>query len=245
MEYLIEADYEALSRQVCDILLDVVRKNKKAVIVLPTGNSPLGAYRLFVKQVREERISLEEVTFIQLDEWAGLDAAHPSSCRYFLEKELLKPLFIKPANFIEFHGEAANLQEECKRVEERIKRAGQISLVMLGVGKNGHIGLNEPGEGWQLSVHPVQLSQKSMTHSMLEQEKDKPTRGLTMGMELIFDAEKVLLIATGSEKKEAISSFFKDTVSPHCPVSILKLHTNAVCVIEEEMYREAVDTNIV
>lgn len=241
MRYLTEADYDALSRQVCDILLDTIKKNPKAVIVLPTGNSPLGAYRLFVKRVREEKISLEKVTFIQLDEWAGLDRKHPSSCRYFLEKEFIEPLAVKPARFIEFHGEAKNLQEECKRVEKQIKTAGQISLVMLGVGKNGHIGLNEPSDEWQMSVHPVQLSRKSMTHSMLAGEQKKPTQGLTMGLELFFDAEKVLLIVTGSEKKDAVVSFFQDTVSPHCPASILKLHANAVCVIEEELYKEAVE----
>lgn len=245
MRYLIEADYDALSRKVCDILLDTVRKNPKAVIVLPTGNSPLGAYRLFVKQIHKEKISLKEVTFIQLDEWAGLDSAHPSSCRYFLERELIQPLSIEPSHFIEFHGEAKDLEEECRRVETKIKEIGKISLVILGVGKNGHIGLNEPGEEWQMSVHPVWLSQKSMTHTMLAQEQIKPKQGLTMGIEMFFDAEKVILIVTGSEKKETMSSFFKDTVSPHCPVSILKLHANAHCVIEEDIYKEAMDENVI
>lgn len=244
MQYLIETDYDALSRKVCDILLDTVRNNPKAVIVLPTGNSPLGAYHLFVKKVQEEKISLEEVTFIQLDEWAGLDEKHPSSCRYFLEKEIIQPLSIKASHFIEFYGQAKDLQAECRRVETRIKEVGKISLVLLGVGKNGHIGLNEPGEEWQMPVHPIWLSQKSKTHIMLAQEQIKPTQGLTMGIELFFDAEKVVLIVTGSEKEEAISSFFKDTISPHCPVSILKLHANAHCVIEENIYKEAMDVNV-
>lgn len=245
MKYFMEPDYNSLSRRVCDILLDTIRRNPKAVIVLPTGHSPLGAYRLFVKKAREEELRLDEITWVQLDEWAGLSADNPSSCGYFLRKELLEPLSIEPSYFIEFHGEAPDLEEECKRVSERIKAAGKISLMMLGVGKNGHIGLNEPENVWHMSVHPVKLSQKSMTHLMLAHELEKPTQGLTIGMELLFQAEEILLIATGSDKKEAIAFLFKDIVSPHCPVSILKLHANAICVMEKETYQEAVEVNIV
>lgn len=217
MQFIMEADYDALSRQVCDILLDTVRKNKKAVIVLPTGSSPLGAYQLFVKRVREEKIPLDEVTFVQLDEWEGLGAEHPSSCRCFLEKEMISPLSISASRFIEFCGEAEDLEAECRRVEERIQAAGKISLVILGIGKNGHIGLNEPGENWKLPAHPVQLSKKSMTHAMLAKEQTKPTGGLTLGIKQFFDAESVLLIAAGKEKREAVSVSLRILCHPIVP----------------------------
>lgn len=236
MKYVIEPDYESLSRRVCDILLDTIRADPQAVIVLPTGHSPLGAYRLFVQRVREEGICLDQVLWIQLDEWAGLSAENPSSCGYFIRKEILEPLAIDKSHFVAFQGEASDLTQECERVSKRIKEAGRISLVLLGIGINGHIGLNEPGDVWHMPVHTVDLSRKSMTHSMLAQEAVKPVQGLTIGMEVFFQADKVVLIATGPDKKEAVSCLFQDTVSPQCPATILKLHTNAVCVMEEEMY---------
>lgn len=233
MKYVIEPDYESLSRRVCNILLDTIRVNPKAVIVLPTGYSPLGAYRLFVQEVRKEGLCLDQVTWIQLDEWAGLSAENPSSCGYFIKKEILEPLSIDKADFIAFQGEAPDLAAECERVSERIKEADRISLVMLGIGKNGHIGLNEPGAVWHMPVHPVDLSSKSMTHAMLAQETIKPVQGLTIGMEVFFQAHRIVLIAAGPDKKEAVSALFQDTVSPQCPATILKLHVNAVCVMEE------------
>lgn len=243
MEYVIEPDYESVSRKVCNILLDVVRANPQAAIVLPTGNSPLGAYRLFVQSVRKEGICLDQVMWIQLDEWGGLSAENPSSCGYFIRKEILEPLSVDKSHFIAFRGEAPDLLKECERVRKRIKEIGKVSLVLLGIGKNGHIGLNEPGDVWHMSVHPTDLSKKSMTHSMLSQESVKPVQGLTIGMEVFFRADEVVLIATGPEKEEPVSFLFKDVVSPQCPVTILKLHTNAVCIMEEGVYREAAKEN--
>lgn len=241
MKYCIASDYESLSRQVCDSMLDTIKRDPEAVIVLPTGHSPLGAYRLFVKRVKEEKVAVGGITFIQLDEWVGLGVDSPFSCRTFIQKEILDPLSISPSHFIEFRGETANLQEECERVSQQINALKKISLVILGVGKNGHIGLNEPNEVWHMSVHAVELSKMSMTHSMLKQKKQKPTCGLTLGIDSFFQAEEVLLIAAGTDKKEAMQLFFKDIVTPHCPVSILKLHENAVCVIEEELYDGAME----
>lgn len=238
MKYIMEPDYESLSRRVCNILMDTVRADPQAVIVLPTGNSPLGAYRLFVQSARREGLCLEQVTWIQLDEWGGLGADHPSSCGYFIRREILEPLSVDESHLIAFQGDAPNLAKECERVSERIQEIGRISLVMLGIGKNGHIGLNEPGDVWYMPVHTTDLSTKSMTHSMLTQESVKPVHGLTIGMEIIFRADEAVLIVTGAEKEEAVSFLFQDVVSPRCPATILKLHTNAVCVMEEGMYRE-------
>lgn len=239
MKYVMEPDYESLSRRVCNILMDTVRADPQAAIVLPTGSSPLGAYRLFVQSARREGLCLEQVTWIQLDEWGGLGADNPSSCGYFIRREILEPLSIKESRFIAFRGEAPDPAKECERVSRQIQGIGRISLVMLGIGKNGHIGLNEPGDVWHMPVHPTELSTKSMTHSMLTQEAVKPVYGLTIGMEIFFQADKVVLIVTGAEKEEAVSCLFQDVISPRCPATILKLHTNAVCVMEERLYREA------
>ncbi len=239
MKNLIEEDYEALSRRVCDCLLDTVRKDQSAVIVLPTGESPRGAYRLFVKAVKEEGLLLDGVTFIQLDEWAGIGQENPAGCGYYLKKELFEPLGISPSQWIAFRGEAQNLEEECRRVEGMLEKMGKINLALLGVGKNGHIGLNEPGDSWQILAHPVRLTPKTLTHSMLAGEKVKPAWGLTLGIGTFFRTQQILLIASGPGKEEVISFFLEDKVSPQYPVSILKLHSNAVCIVEKELYQKA------
>ena len=147
-------NYEGMSRLAADILYQTVTRNPQAVIVLATGHSPLSAYRFFVERVKVEGTDLSGVTFVKLDEWMGLQPDDPATCEYFLRKELLEPLGIREEQFLHFDP-TGDGEAECAGFEKAYRALPSPDLVILGIGKNGHLGLNEPADFLAAGAHVI------------------------------------------------------------------------------------------
>lgn len=229
-------NYEAMSRAAADILYETVVRNPRAVIVLATGHSPRLAYRYFVQRVQENRTDVRGVTFVKLDEWLGLSDADPATCEYFLREEIIRPLRVAPEKYLHFDAQAADAPAECSRVEAAYAALEQIDLVVLGIGMNGHLGLNEPGESLIGPAHVIALDEKTKTHEMLT-HTEKPVRyGVTLGMENLFRGRHILLLADGAQKEAALGCYLGDQLTTKAPVSLLKLHPNCTCIINRESF---------
>lgn len=224
-------DYEAMSYAGADLLCATIRKNPRAVIVLATGHSPLGVYRLFRQRVLAGEIAIDQVTFVKLDEWLGLSPEDEATCEYFLQTELIGPLAIPEEHYLHIHPQADDPERACAAFQETFDRLGDIDLVVLGIGKNGHLGLNEPGEVLHAATHCPPLESKTKTHAMLTHTQESVTRGMTLGMDGIFAGKQVLLLATGGEKDAVMGYLANDLITTNVPMSLLKLHPHCTCLV--------------
>lgn len=234
--YKIVENYKALSQECADIMVETIRNKANASIVIATGNSPLLAYRMFVERVQKETIDLSKVTFIELDEWIGVLPECSGTCEYFIRKEILTPLQITQEAYIGFDGNTEDTQAECNRIKEKLERIGTIDLVILGIGKNGHLGLNEPAEYLTLGPHVITLDEKTKTHAMLSETHGTVNRGITLGIGNLLNTKKAILLITGSEKEEAVKEFLGERITTKIPVTLLKLHRNLICILERNLY---------
>ncbi len=237
-QIVIEENYEAMSRRAAEEILQVILENPEAVIVLATGHSPQQAYRDLVEEIRKQNVDISRVTFVKLDEWAGLSPENEATCEYFLQKEIIGPLGIREENYIHFQADCQDADAECARINELYRALPQVDLVILGIGMNGHLGLNEPSDHLYASAHVTDLNEKTKTHEMLTHTEKKVTKGITLGMENLFRGKKILLLADGKEKELGLKGLLNDEISTAVPVSFLKLHQNCVCVINKDSFPE-------
>jgi galactosamine-6-phosphate isomerase len=236
------ASYEALSERCARVLAQTVLLVPDAKVALATGFSPRGAYALFVEMVKEQRLDVSRVIWIKLDEWVGLPPENEATCEAFLSKALLDPLGIAPQNLLGMHPLCGDPQAECDRVSREIARLGGIDLVILGVGINGHLGLNEPGESLPATAHVTVLAPQSAAHAMLTGASNPVTHGMTLGLAELLAARRALLLATGEGKEEAVNYLRKGLISTRWPVSMLHLHADAMCLADASAVRRAAAT---
>lgn len=230
-------NYEAMSEEAAAVLERVVRKNPAAAIVLATGHSPLLAYRLFVERVKQTGLDVSGVTFVKLDEWLGLSPEDEATCEYFIRKEILEPLQIKEEKYLHFSSQTEDAQAECERVEQEYGCLSRVDLVILGIGMNGHLGLNEPGETLWAGAHVVELDEKTKGHEMLSHTKQSVGKGITLGMCNLFRGEEILLLADGKEKEKGLSCYLNDEITTQAPISLLKLHSACRCIVNMDSFQ--------
>jgi galactosamine-6-phosphate isomerase len=227
------ASYEQLSSLCAKAMLDCIVQKPDAVICLATGHSPQEAYREFVQQVNTRQIDISRVTFVKLDEWIGVRLDDPVSSEVFLQREILQPLNVKPEQYISFQSDPPNALTECSRVAAEIKKRGHIDLLILGMGQNGHIGLNEPNEELVTGIHLAELAASTRSHAMLANAVTIPLlMGISLGMEDIFAARRVVLLVTGAGKADALAAFDKGTITTRCPVTFLHLHPDLLGIFD-------------
>lgn len=233
---VIKENYEEMSREAAAVIRSVIDKNPEAVIVLATGHSPQLAYRILTKELRKDRADLSRMTFVKLDEWLGLSADDEATCEFFLRREILEPLGIKEEQYLHFRPEAGDEKAECERVQREYDGLPKVDLVILGIGMNGHLGLNEPGEELTGTAHTVRLDDRTRGHELLSHTEHDVTRGITLGMENLFRGEQILLLADGKEKEKGLEYYMNDQITTRVPVSLLKLHPNCMCIVNRESF---------
>lgn len=225
-------DFEELSRISAEKMVECVRNKADSLICVATGSSPTRAYEIFIDIINREQINIEKLRILKLDEWWKVDATDPCTCEHFIQTRIIKPLNIAPQNYIGFDSNTEDPKAECNRIAEALLEHGPIDLCILGIGKNGHLGLNEPGTYFEPFSHVAHLDEKTKTHDMLTKTKAAINNGMTIGMADILASRKVLFIAAGDEKKDSFKGFLKGQVRTDLPASILWLHSNVVCVYE-------------
>ncbi|WP_434638560.1 galactosamine-6-phosphate isomerase [Klebsiella sp. I138] len=222
-------DYRALSESASDHLIALIHRKPDALICLATGATPLLTYQLFVEKVKSQKVDVSRVTFVELDEWVGLSPDNPATCNVFLQKHILQPLAITDERYISFASDRAD-EQECQRVVEHIARHGGLDLCLLGIGKNGHLGLNEPGDALVPSSHIALLDAGTRQHDMLKQASVPVDRGITLGLRDILAAKEILLLVAGDGKQQAFHAFREGKVTTQIPASFLWLHPRTICL---------------
>jgi len=231
-------DYASLNSHASGIVLSEMDKKKDALLCAATGNSPIGLYEQLVNKSLEDESFFEELKIIGLDEWGGVPANHPITCEYFLKTKLINPLGIPAEKTIMFNTDPNHPFEECSRIQFELDSKGPIDICILGLGKNGHLGFNEPGPFLEPHTHKADLSVESMQHSMLDSASVQPAYGLTLGMRDILSSRKIVLLITGNHKSSVTEDLLEGKITPNIPATFLWLHENVDCLIDENVFSE-------
>jgi len=235
MRIYCEKDYNAMSRRAAAIIAAQVVSKPDCVLGLATGSTPIGAYQQLVKWHQQGDLSFAEVRSVNLDEYVGLAPSHDQSYRYFMNTNLFHHVDILPENTNVPSGLAADASAECARYEDVVKALGYADLQLLGLGRNGHIGFNEPCDHFPVATHLVDLTQSTIEANarFFASADDVPKQALTMGIGTIMHARSILVVASGADKAEAVRKTVNGPVTPEVPASILQLHPNVTIIGDE------------
>jgi glucosamine-6-phosphate deaminase len=228
-------DYESMSAAVAAIVAERVWAKPDAVFLLPTGTTPLGMYGRLVELHRQEGLSFARATFFNLDEYLGLPPDHPASYHVYMKENFYGCIDADPGRIHVPDGSAPEPESECERYEAAIREAGGVDLGVLGIGRNGHIGFNEPGAPFASRTRVVRLSESTRRVNAADFEKARaPERAITVGMATIFESREVLLLASGANKASAVAAATEGEVSETVPASMLQQHPNATFLLDRE-----------
>ena len=229
-------DYETLSKKAATILAAQVNLKPESVLGLATGSSPVGMYQELIKMNAEGAVDFSKVTSYNLDEYYPIEPTNNQSYRYFMNENLFKGINIPIDRTFVPNGNAADIEKEAADYDKAVAAACGIDLQVLGIGGNGHIGFNEPDETFILPTHVVQLKEDTIKANarFFDSIDEVPQQAISMGIGTIFAAHTILLIAAGKAKAQAIKDTLEGNPNPQIPASVLKLHSNAFFVIDEE-----------
>lgn len=223
---------EQLATHTANYIIDLVKNKPTATLILTSGDTPVLTYKKIVELA--EPTDFEQVTVVGLDEWVGIPASSEGSCRYIVEENLLKPLGINPAQYTFFDSMTTDLESECKRVDELLFSKGGADLIIVGVGVNGHIGLNEPGYGFDNYCHVSELAEVTISIGQKYFKESTPlTQGITIGLKHLLEAKTAILIATGERKAEVIKQTLDQEPNVELPSTVFKIHSNSFVWIDE------------
>lgn len=232
MNLLTEPSVEAVAVAAADIVCDLLRSTPTAHLCLAAGGTPRPLYGELTRRAQAGAVSLALARITKLDEWYGLPLEHPATCETDLRQHLLDPLGLPEANYLGFDSLASDPLAECARVLAAMQERGPFDLSILGLGLNGHLGMNEPAEELQRHPHYAELSEVSRNHAMLRDTPKPPTHGMTIGMADLLQSRQVILLVTGSSKQEALQRLLDGPLTTQFPASLLHLHPNCVCVAD-------------
>ena len=228
-------DYRGMSRQAANLISAQVIMKPDCVLGLATGSTPVGTYDQLVEWFQKKDLSFARTISVNLDEYRGLSGTHEQSYRYFMQEHLFSRVDICPENTHVPNGLAEDAEAECARYDVLIQDLGGIDLQLLGMGRNGHIGFNEPGDCFRLGTHVVDLAPSTIEANkrFFASENDVPRQAVTMGIKHIMQAKKILLAVSGEEKAEALVKALTGPVTPQIPASILQIHPDVVLVADK------------
>lgn len=225
-----------IEKEMAQVFIEKVKENPNCVLGLATGSSPLGIYRNIIKAVEAGEVSFKNVTTFNLDEYLGLDGNHDQSYRYFMNVNLFNHIDINkdnthvPSGFVKDDSEAA-------LYDAAIEAAGGIDIQLLGLGSDGHIAFNEPGTPFDALTHIAELTEQTISDNarFFERIEDVPTKACTMGLKSIMNAKKIILIATGKSKAEAVNQLLNGEINEAWPCTILRNHPDVVIYVDKEI----------
>lgn len=235
MRILVCKNYEEMSKKAAQMLLSQVTLKPNSVLGLATGSTPIEMYKNLIEMYNNKIIDFSEVTTFNLDEYYKLPIDNDQSYHHFMHDNLFNHVNIKAENIHIPNGMAESIEEECISYEENIKEAGGIDIQVLGIGNNAHIGFNEPAINFENGTHLVDLTESTIEANsrFFDSMEDVPKKAITMGTGSIFKAKKIMLLASGEGKAEAIYNTVYGKIVPEVPSSILQLHNDTVLILDE------------
>jgi galactosamine-6-phosphate isomerase len=226
----VAADHEQMSRRAAARIAAALRRRPALLLGVVTGATPTRTYEHLAALRAADPALFARVKILKLDEWMGLPPRHPASCESYIQRHLLGPLRIARSRYQGFRTRPKDARAEARRLARWLARRGPIDLCVLGLGRNGHLLMNEPAPALTPGPHVARLSPGTRRHSMLTGLRTPPRQGLTMGLADILGSKEVLLLVSGRPKRAALARALAGTVTTRCPASFLWLHPNVtVC----------------
>lgn len=238
---VVVAPEPSLSQQIAQEFIQQIRVKPNAVLGLATGSTPIHVYQHLVEAFKAGEVSFKDVVTFNLDEYVGLDGAHHQSYRYFMNTQLFDYIDIqkeKNTHVLIGTGGTDELEHQANEFDAAIHTCGGIDLQILGLGTDGHIGFNEPGTPFDSLTHVTSLAPSTIVDNsrLFSDISEVPTQAVTMGLESIMRARRILLMATGSKKAEAVYHLCKGAVTEDWPCSILQRHPNCTIFVDPDAY---------
>ena len=238
MRVILCSDYNEMSACGARIVASQLTLKPDSVLGLATGSTPIGMYDILSKMYENGEIDFSKVKSFNLDEYYKISPDNDQSYHYFMEKNLFSKVNIKKENTHILDGLCENPQEECNRFEKQIDENGGIDLQILGIGRNGHIGFNEPDKELYSKTHLTPLTQSTIDANSVffSNENEMPKFALTMGMSSILKAKKIILMANGESKKDAVARLLSGKISTDLPASLLNVHPDVILICDKAAY---------
>lgn len=233
------ATAEALAERAAEVILSTVRARPEALLCLPTGATPVPTYARLAEHGRRERGVFSAIRILQLDEWGGLPVGHQATGRAFMEAQVVGPWGLRTEQLTSFLSAPPDGAAECLRIKRWLDENGPIDLCVLGLGANGHLGLNEPGPELTAHAHVATLSQSTRQHTMLTGCDTAGLYGLTLGIADILHAKQVLLLVSGAHKAAPLRELREKAITTRLPASFLRLHAHAKILCDAAAWAES------
>jgi glucosamine-6-phosphate deaminase len=236
MRIIVEKDYQAMSKKAALMVASQITLKTDSNLGLATGATPLAMYEKLIEMYKQNEVDFSEVQSFNLDEYCGLEADHPNSYHFYMNDNFFKEINIKKENIHIPDGSAEDFDKECRNYEESIKKARGIDLQILGIGSNGHIGFNEPAESLNVATEVVDLTEETIAANSryFESESEVPKKAISMGMATILKADRIVLLASGKNKAEAIKNTVSGKISTQVPASLLQTHPEITVLLDQE-----------
>ncbi len=236
MKIIVVNDYNEMSKKAANIIASQIILNSNSVIGFATGDTPLGTYKELIKMYNDGDIDFNEVKTFNLDEYYHLPKDNPQSYDFYMSESLFKHVNIKKENIHIPNGMCDSIEDECENYENAIKEAGGIDLQLLGIGRNGHIGFNEPNIKFEATTHLVHLDEDTIKANsrFFDSIEEVPTKAISMGIKTIMQARKIVLLASGIGKAEAVYNAVKGPITPELPASVLQLHPDVTIIVDKD-----------
>ncbi|MDE7243253.1 MAG: glucosamine-6-phosphate deaminase [Oscillospiraceae bacterium] len=232
MKIYVTENYQAMSRKAANIVAAQVILTPTSVLGLSTGSTPVGLYKQLITWYEKGDLDFSQVCTVNLDEYVGLAPDHDQSYHYFMQKHFFGHVNIAPENTYVPDGLVSDPNTACRRYNQIIRDLGGIDIQVLGIGHNGHIGFNEPGESFELETHVVNLSERTIDANarFFASRDEVPRQAVTMGIKSIMQARQILMVVSGGDKADTVKAAFTGPVTPQVPASILQMHSNVILV---------------
>lgn len=236
MDVVILKDAQAVAESGALRVQGLLRQKPRAVLGLASGRTPLAMYQRLIEGYRDAGLTFRNVTTFNLDEYLGLPPGDPQSYRAYMQRELFDHIDIDLENtFLPECGDGIDPQQAGQAYEALIRARGGIDLQVLGIGRNGHIGFNEPTSSLNSRTRIKTLTRDTVAanRQYFDDPDDQPRTALTMGIATIMDARQIVLLATGSEKADAVRQSVEGPVTAMCPASVLQMHETVSILLDE------------
>ncbi|MBA4054609.1 MAG: glucosamine-6-phosphate deaminase [Marivirga sp.] len=228
-------DYKTLSRATADLITEYISKKKNSLVCLASGHSPRGVFECLIADVKSKRLDITGCVFVSLDEWIGIAAKQKGSCRDMMDEDFFEPLQI-PENHIKFFdGISSDLAGEVSRMDEFILARGGLDIMLVGVGTNGHIAMNEPGTSFDSMAHLSTLADETKTVGQKYfSESTELNEGITLGLRHFRESKLPILIANGIKKTEIVRKILSSTPTEVLPASVIHLIDQGYVMLDKE-----------
>lgn len=238
MRVILCENYEEMSKKAASIFAAQLTLKPDSILGLATGSTPVGMYKNLIKMNEAGEIDFSTVKTFNLDEYYPIKRDNSQSYFTFMNENLFSHINIDIANTHVPNGETNDAEAECKEYEEKLRAAGGVDLQVLGIGQNGHIAFNEPDDALFSYTHVTDLTESTISANsrFFDSEKDVPTQAITMGMASIMSAKKIILLANGASKKDAVKELLNDKITTSVPATLLKLHPDVVLICDKDAY---------